>query len=464
MKKSLIGVICSGALILGLSGCGGGQAKPSSSSSTSSGDLIVKINADSNKVERALVNLIANSSHKNIIRNNGVSIKKHIYSSNENCIKMQYINLNETFYTKKYCYKVKRNGSSSEIIGFSSFVGNKLISSTDFTEDFDNYINKTNNIIKLNISKQIAKLNILDRLSKLKKIAESKQNELQQMYQSYFNKYNENISNIKLAYKVQDKSGLLKSKKLDAGYSIVLNVPRKKEYNYDSILNSYSAINSDYDNEYTKAVAKINYQFEEDKKEYKAYLRTAFKTYKIEGSKEKTFKHNEYISFESIVKAPSEIKYNLGKNIKVPVTIIIKSATLTHMVPKQFTLNDSNMNISFEINSNTNISVIAKNKTKSFITLKSLTSYYKNDVYNLSKLDREISPETTTLSSNSNYSLLSDTMISASNFKGITKAKAKYIKINYGYAVKYRLNNTNVNKSMYDTKKYSLYDIFQQYL
>ncbi len=122
------------------------------------------------------------------------------------------------------------------------------------------------------------------------------------------------------------------------------------------------------------------------------------------------------------------------------------------------------MNINFELNTNATVSVIAENKTKSFVTTKSLTSYYKSDVYSMSDIDREISPEAITVSGNSNYSLLSDKMIDSSNFKGITKAKAKSIKINYGYAVKYRLNNTNLNKSIYDTKKYSLYSIFKQYL
>jgi len=461
MKKSLVNVIFSSVLIFGLSGCGGGEPKPSSSSI--SGDFITEVPNNPEIVKKALLDLIPQSKFKYRIKGIGDG-RVHIYGASGNCITFKRTDNREFVYSNNYCYQVKQNGLKSEIIGVSSFSGSSFASSLDILSKFDDYIEKTNNMVKSNIKAQIIKTNISSRLLKLKNIAESKQNELQQMYQSYFYKYNENISNVKLVYKVQDNSGLLKSKKLDAGYSIVLNAPSKKEYNYDSILNSYSAINSDYDNEYTKAVAKINHQFEDNKKEYKAYLRTAFKTYKIEGLKEKTFKYNENISFESIVKAPSEIKYNFGKKIKVPVNIIIKSATLTHMVPKEFILNDSNMNISFKINSNTNIRVIAKNKTKSFITLKSLTSYYKNDVYNLSKLDREISPETTTLSSNSNYSLLSDTMISASNFKGITKAKAKSIKINYGYAVKYRLNSTNINKSMYDTKKYSLYNIFQQYL
>lgn len=302
------------------------------------------------------------------------------------------------------------------------------------------------------------------KLLELYDLAYTKKTLLGKMYETYFRKYSSNISNIEFIYNIQDKSNLLPKKNLTADYRVVLNAPSKKNYDYNSFLNSFSATPENFDNKYADVVNKINHQFEIDQKEYKKYLQTAFTNYEIEGPTEKAFTYNEHISFMSTIKAPSEIKYKLGKKIKIPVTIIVESATLTNMIPKQFTLHDSNMNVNFESNSNATLSVIAENKTKSFITVKSLTSYYKNGVYNISNIDREIAPESTTLSGNSNYSLLSNEMINSSNFKGITKTKAKAIKVNYGYAIKYRLNNTNINKSMYDTKKYSLYDIFKQYL
>lgn len=51
-----------------------------------------------------------------------------------------------------------------------------------------------------------------------------------------------------------------------------------------------------------------------------------------------------------------------------------------------------------------------------------------------------------------------------SNFSQITKSKADSIKINYGYAAKYKVNDTNIEKAIYTTKNYSLYDIYRQYL
>jgi hypothetical protein len=93
-----------------------------------------------------------------------------------------------------------------------------------------------------------------------------------------------------------------------------------------------------------------------------------------------------------------------------------------------------------------------------------LTCYYQNLVNNLSNLDKELAPESKDLDDGTQYGLLSSTMQEKSNFTKMTKSKIESIKINYGYAVKYRINDTNIEKAIYTTKNYSLYDIFRQYL
>ena len=479
MKKSLVNVIFSSVLIFGLSGCGGGQPKVSNNKTKEAhlgngsvigyaymqnGDKLLSIN-DGNTIEKDNIETV-------LITTSGFypsySLK---YASDHQCGRLYVKGKLSDWTETAFCKSIYTNSGTGDVVG--NTLWNSLLVPIGAIAN-PGQTAKGKPIYHL--TKQFNKTKFLEimvenklpyfrkKLLKLYKLAKNKEILIEEIYEPYFQEYSNNIDNIELVYNTQDKSKLLSIKNLNGDYRVVLNAPEKKNYTYTSVLNSFSATPANFDNKYADMVNKINHQFEEDKKEYKAYLETAFSTYKIEGPKQKTFKHNEHISFESIIKAPSEIKYKLGKKIQIPVTIIVKSATLTNMIPKQFKLSDSSMNVNFESNSNGTVSVIAENKTKSFITAKSLTSYYKSDVYSISNIDREISPETTTLSSNSNYSLLSDTMISASNFKGITKAKAKSIKINYGYAVKYRLNNTNVNKSMYDTKKYSLYNIFQQYL
>lgn len=303
-----------------------------------------------------------------------------------------------------------------------------------------------------------------EKLLELKKNVDNKTTEIEKMYDHYFQQYSNNLFNIQFVYNIKDDSGLLPVKKLDGNCKLELNAPIRKKYSYDSILNSFNATSNNFDKEYTDTLNKVNYQFEEDKKQYRAYLETAFTSYKIQGGGDKIFKHNEHISFMSTIKTPDEIKYKLNEKISIPITIIVKSAKLTKMIPKKYVLSDLNIDSNFESNLDGTVSLIVRNKTNSFVSIKSLTSYFNNNVYNLADINREISPEATTLQMNSNYSLLSNEMLNSSNFTEITKTKAKAINITYGYAVKYRNNNTNVDKSIYNTKEYSLYSIFQQYL
>jgi len=305
---------------------------------------------------------------------------------------------------------------------------------------------------------------IRKKLLKLNDIILKNERTLHEMYQPYFKKYKENLSHIHFIYNVQDKTGLLPSKNIDPHYRVVLDAPQEKRYNYHDFLTSLNATPQNFENRYQDTLNKLQHQFEEDKKNYQKYLETAFTSYKIEGPSNYSFQYNTHVSFETTIKAPSEIKYKYAQDIKIPITVLVTSATLQHMIPKKFQLQDTNIQVDFILNDNATVSAIAQNKTQHFITIKSLTSYYRDDVYNISKIDREISPETTTLSANSNYTLLSNKMIQKSNFKNITRAKAKQIHINYGYAIKYRLNNTNINKSIYHTNKYSLYSIIKEYL
>ena len=479
MKKSLINVVLSSALVLAISGCGGETPKPSYKSNNEhaqfgNGSLLAYAYLKNGKVLVSIndTKAIADNSVETVLMTTGGFYPSYRFSSRGQECGRYYIKgrLNDWTNTA-FCKSNYTSSSATSVVG-NTLWNSLLTPIATVVHPIDSVsgepIYKSTKAFDKELFLEIMSENKLpalrQKLVSLKKLADEKETILENMYTPYFNEYNENLANIEIVYNIQDKSQLLPTKKLDADYRVVLNAPDKKEYKYASFLASFVATPENFDNKYADVVNKINHQFEEDKKEYKTYLKTAFTTYKLEGPKNKTFIHNENVSFVSSIKAPSEIKYRKGKRIKIPVTIVVNSATLTHMIPKIFILSDSNMDVTFEANSDATISVIAENKTTSFVTAKSLTSYYNRDVYSLSNIDREISPETTTLSENSNYSLLSDKMIKASDFEGITKAKAKSIKMNYGYAVKYRINNTNLNKSMYSTKKHSLYSIVQEYL
>lgn len=314
---------------------------------------------------------------------------------------------------------------------------------------------------------QVVQDNHLDtvqqKLFQLYRLAQNQKDDIEKMYTPYFEKYKNNTSNIEFQYSVIDKSGLLVMDKLDANYLVKLNAPEKKSFDYVAMI-KIDATPESFANDAANTLNEMEHVFAQDKADYKKYLDNGFANYRAEGPSSRSFTHNEYISYNATIKAPHEIKYLPNEKIKIPVAITVETASLHKMVPKSFVLADKNIHIEFEVNKDLTVSVIASNSTQSFITGKSLTSYYKNGVYNIPNIDREIAPESTTLSSNSNYELLSNDMAQTCQFDNMTKAKAKGISLNYGYALKYRINDTNIDKSIYKKEKYMLYDIFKQYI
>ncbi len=481
MKKSLSTIVITSTLILGLVGCGGEAPAPSSKQTGmkkaqyGKGSLVAYAYMEDGNKLIGIGDSKNNKKYNNVetilITTRGFAPSYNFNPKGQECGRYYQNKKLRDWTETPFCKSSYTTAGTGDMIG--NTVWNTLlvpiaaVANPVSTASGKPLYKSTKSFNKekfLEIVEENKLPELREKLLKLKSIAESKTLEVQEMYEPYFKKYNDNLSNIELVYNIDDKSKLFPAKKLDGDYRVVLNAPDKKKYNYSSIVSSFSATFENFDNQYADAINKINHQFEEDKKEYKLYLETAFSNYKVEGPKSKIFKHNENISFNSVIKAPSEIKYKLNQAIKIPITIVVTSAKLKNMIPKDFALDDSNMDIKFKSNADATISVIATNKTNSFVTAKSLTSYFNKDVYNMAQIDREIAPQSSTLSSNSNYTLLSDDMINSSNFEEVTKTKAKSIKTTYGYAVKYRINNTNVDESMYSTKKYSLYDIFKQYI
>jgi hypothetical protein len=295
--------------------------------------------------------------------------------------------------------------------------------------------------------------------------AKQKSQEMDALYTAAYNAYADNQKTISISYAVNDKSGLLQDKNLNGDFSVGLHSPEKKSYDYTSLIKTEAppTIDNTLSN-LSNIKEKIDQQYQKDLKEYKTYLSTGFKDYTIIGASEKTFAHNENISFFATLKAPTTVPYTLGKKINITIPITVEYANLEKMVPKEYSLSDSNFVGVMQANSYLTVNGVMSNKTQSFLTIKSLTCYYQNLVNNLSNLDKELAPESKDLDDGTQYGLLSSTMQEKSNFTKMTKSKIESIKINYGYAVKYRINDTNIEKAIYTTKNYSLYDIFRQYL
>lgn len=326
-------------------------------------------------------------------------------------------------------------------------------------ENFFDVIKKNNlqkyrtELLEINAKKQ-----------ELIKYAEQKSQQLDGLYTRAFNDYSGNQENIAFNYKVNDKSGLMQNKNVDGGYSVVLNAPAKKSYTYMPLIAGEILSKENALVQITSIKEKIDQQYQKDAKEYAGYISGSFKNYKISGQSTKRFIHNDNIAFDATLKAPTEVAYTLGKKITIDVPIIVESANLRNMVPREYALNDANFQAIMKTDSDLAINGVLSNKTQSFITVKSLTGYYQSLVNNLSNLDKELAPESKDLDDGTRYALLSYNMKEKSNFSNITKSKAENTKINYGYAIKYKVNDTNIEKAIYNTKNYSLYEVYRQYL
>jgi hypothetical protein len=304
-------------------------------------------------------------------------------------------------------------------------------------------------------------------LLSLNTYSDDKVESINRMYEKAYSEYSDNQKLLTVTYTLQDKSGFYNQNTIDGAYSIALNAPQKKNYEYLSLINNevFAEGNQNLEEQVKAIKEKIDEKYKNDVQEYEKYLSSNFKNYKLVGNSSKTFKHNDKISFYATIKAPTqEIPYTLGKKITINIPVTIEYADIKGMVPKEYALQDTNFNMLMRADSGLGINGIMSNKTQSFITVKSLTSYYQNLVFNVSNLDKELAPEAKDLDDGTRYSLITSSMSEKSNFEKITKSKAQAIKINYGYAVKYKVNDTNIEKAIYNTKNYSLYEIIQQYL
>lgn len=294
-----------------------------------------------------------------------------------------------------------------------------------------------------------------------------KKNELDKIYLKALEDYKENVKLISINYSLKDLSGLYPNKERSGDYYIDYNIPEQKSFDFNEIIQSFDPANSKEEAliKLEQLKNKVDEKSKNDEIIYKKYVALAFKSYKVRGTDNFTIRQNDNISFNVKSKAPqNEISYLPGKKITINIPITIEYADVKGMVPKEYILQDANFNMLMKTDNGLNIKGVMSNKTQSFLTVKSLTSYYQNLVFNVSNLDKELAPEARDLDDGTRYPLITYAMSEKSNFEKMTKNKAQAIKMNYGYAVKYKMNDTNIEKAIYNTKNYSLYDIIQQYL
>jgi hypothetical protein len=152
-------------------------------------------------------------------------------------------------------------------------------------------------------------------------------------------------------------------------------------------------------------------------------------------------------NFAIEVKAPFTVSVG-PETGSVVAAYTIKSLDCSNVFP-QYSNGDGNVEV--RLNGET---LRISNKTQKYVTISALTAYYNSEVSNYSA-DLELPPETF-------KDVAASTVLGGNGIKreasynDVDKAKAANTDFTFGLAVKYRIVDTNLEKSFYKTYKYNL--------
>ncbi|WP_306534052.1 hypothetical protein [Geobacter sp.] len=156
------------------------------------------------------------------------------------------------------------------------------------------------------------------------------------------------------------------------------------------------------------------------------------------------------------INAPQTIKSSNTKQ-EIVYDILINSADFGTVFP---VYNMSDKNIVMDFNGN---SINLDNKTKEFIQVYSISVYVGKDI-KLISLDQpiELPPQAKLARPLSVVRQLDYFMKEEMTFDKITAEKARKSNINFGFAVKYRIVEQNLDKSLYKTTNINVYELLKR--
>lgn len=319
----------------------------------------------------------------------------------------------------------------------------------------------------LQIVKDNNLIQIRTKISEIINLQNIHNNELTSLYNAELNKYTTNIDNISFDYIYVDESGLLFDKKLNCNIKIIPTPPDKNLNSYMKQIEDkqFTSLN-DFTNFGDNLIARLVNDFQNTKNTYiNNHLNKNFKQYNISTNSDKYFRLNKNIAFNGEIILPKNVEYEYGKKKTVPVKLIIKSANIENIAPQKFILSDNNINVSFNNQSGSYIDAIMLNNTNSFLTVKSLTSYVDGDNYTFSNIvNRELAPASRTLESNSRYAIFNNTMSNKLSLNNVTKSTLSSKKIDYGFAIKYHIQDSNLEKTIFKKIDYTYLELYKNYL
>lgn len=149
-----------------------------------------------------------------------------------------------------------------------------------------------------------------------------------------------------------------------------------------------------------------------------------------------------------------EFKYNSeGYFLKPIVTIVAR--TFEDIFPKY--INEDN-SLRIEFNGR---GIRFLNKTNNFLQVKSISIYYNGEISNFSFGDKalELAPQATTKEPLLIKSYATIEIIAKSVYPDMTKSSAMKQNLSFGFAIKYRVVEQNIDRTLYKQNEYNLYKI-----
>lgn len=258
--------------------------------------------------------------------------------------------------------------------------------------------------------------------------------DVNKMYENYL-LYSKN--GINFNHVITDKSGFFKS---DIDFSSLYNINKLPT---PDIKISFNPIEENYKEFFYKKLTEI-------KDKINNYNYTLI-------FKPTTFSNNYNIS---ISVEENNIPYSPQNKQNINLNFVILSKNFDKVYPN-YSNEDKNIKIIFD---GKRLNIF--NKTPNFIQIKSIAIYYNNAIKNISYQENNLLelPPNSYLKDPIPVEIFENSDIQKSySYKNITLEIAKKIQINFGFALKYRIVEQNIDRTLYKVNSYNLAQILSKF-
>lgn len=306
-------------------------------------------------------------------------------------------------------------------LGISAIAGTTYGNSIFDSEAYNKAVEEGLNMSNINRQQLLEEYdNFMDSLNALR-------NQYSNEYESYLK------NNIKIVHQIRDESGFYKNDiNLSSLYSINKNhIPQAIEIAFNPSVEAYKTVFNNLLKSYEDRLKSItsNYQVN--------YYSQKIGGYMVE------------------IVGPSSIPYKKDEIQNIPVIFIIRSKDFENIYPKYIN-EDNALRVEFD---GKKINFV--NKTDNFIQVKSISVYYNAEISNFNLGDKaiELPPQAFTKEPLPIDICTTDEIKKMANYTNATKEIAVTQNLSFGFAIKYRLVEQNIDRTLYKQNKYNLYEV-----